>query len=458
MENATLIYLQNLNFQERLGFFAIRYSILLIVGFVLLLITPFIIYLGIYSYEKSSAESYLAIVKEQTTLYQDRTNKAVDFLKNKKDYFKEYLSYTNQLDAHKKLSNRFSEEVRKLADNFEQEKFSVIQDAQKVGLNDSIASYYNQFEKIFRDLEDVVNISNFLDRDYNRLIAFQPTIPDSLKQKNQRTQDIAGKGKTEKVKVRGGELFRGIQKSAEAFEKNINASTPFTLKKDIGRFNLNELKNIQVKEKETADLLQVFITNLKEFDVYYQRLKEQYYTLVTEDGYDESTVYEREHNPAYREWTETEYYSAQETRYRSETKSRTVTKTRSVYKGSRVNSKGKQENIYGTESYTTTENYTDKIPYTETVQKSRSVSKNNGQPVMIDVPYAFFKHYYLLFKTTPKGNNSEKIYVGSKHAKHDSNLTSWNYENNQRKGYMTWKQLWNDEVLTGFDLQPHLEE
>jgi hypothetical protein len=274
----------------------------------------------------------------------------------------------------------------------------------------------------------VYKLTNQLITNTKNTLAFKNSGQSMLDDKNKFVQIILNKGKNGRVKKNIQNKYSQIENNERDFLKKYDSVTKIE-KKQIGQFSLSQLRDLLKNQNDLLKLLNKNKTLVSNFDNYYQELKNQYYTVVTRDYHRVSIDHVIEPNPAYHEWKETKTYQTTETRYKTESyKENNVTKTK-------------------------------KVPYTVNVTKKKTITKNNGKTKTIAVPYEVYKYYYTIEKTTPNGETSDDIYVGKKHAKYDSFIHSWSYDDEQEEGYTVWKQKWNDNqgIVKGFDLYPKLE-
>lgn len=434
--------LKKKNILERIGDGYLKnpkaYITKLIVGFLalmLIILTPTIVKNIKYSINNGKIKSYVQDVEK----YKSDIANVEKYLSTNEGYYKEYDKYSTSIKQEYKDRDKLIKDVN--AVNYKSKKFK-----------DEFAVCTKNFDKekadlkaIKSELEEVVSITNEQTSLSSNILVVSDKYNKELPDLNKVNTDILANGKNNRVKDKSKTFVSNYENSYKNISAKINDFTKITTN-EKGKYTLTELRSIKQKNSYFADNYNGMLNQKSDYEKYYSLLLDQYFTIVTNNDYRRTSENVTESNPAFKEWTEQENYTDTETRYKTETENY----TERVYKGSRVVGNTK-EDIYENETKTRTK----QVPYQVQVQKTRTVTKDNGQPRTIQVPYEVRYYYKEVKKTTPQGTTTDKIDLVKKHAKYDS--LSYSFSGNDRVGYTEWKQKYNDEVLKGFNLNPHLE-
>ena len=407
--------LRNKNFFERVGNDYLKnpkkYIARIIVCFLALITIvsiPFVTMNIKYSLNKKKITKQIEVLNN----YKNDILEVNNYLSNNKDYFKDYDVYKESIAQETKDINNLEKETNNI--HYKSKEFS---DNFKL-VNDTFDKEKEDLTSIKSELEEVVNITNEQISLTTNILNVENQYNKELKDLNVINTDILSNKKNDRVSNKSKDFVKSYENNYKNITSKYNDFIKIT-NNEKGFYNINELKQLKESNSFFNDNYNGMVNNKKNYESYYNLLLDQYYTIVTENDYKKTTESVTEPNPSYREWNEQESYTDYETKYKTETY------TDRVYKGSRMVGDTKQD-IY--ENVTKTK----QVPYQVEVQKTRTVTKNNGQ-----------------------GTTTQTVDLAKKHAKYDS--LSYSFSGNDRVGYTEWKQKYNDELVTGFNLNPYIE-
>jgi hypothetical protein len=400
--------------------------------------------------QKHIAKSYLDKSNQVLSEINQKTNETLALLENKKRIYKDYEIYLKDVQKEKTEYQAFSENLNALQKQYEQKDIQAVlsrfnQKKPQTNFLTQVKSNLNSFVGTYNDILEVDSLHASMLSDEEKFVAFKQSIVKTSGGIKEKLLQINQHAKSERIKNNAAQIIQSVENNQNTFDSEYQKLFKYTHSSE-GTYNLDELRKLKTDQTNVAKIISQDIVLNRNFLSYWAELHEQNYTIVVDEYSDRSTENVSEPNPAYRQWTEQESYQDTETKYKTESY------TERTYVGSRVVGNSK-EDIY--ENQTKTK----QVPYQVQVTKTRSVSKNNGQPLTIPVPYDVYKYYFTLEKHGANNTTEEDVYVGQKHEKYDSQIRVWNYKDTEEKGYVVWKQLWNDneDIKRGKNINPKLE-
>jgi hypothetical protein len=450
--------LKRLNILERAGLFAknspgklIALGIVFVLLLTLILFSPQLISMS----RQHTAENYIKSTEPMLENTLRSIEHAGNTLEGNKQLFKEYEKYgrevsgfedeysglREELDRCKsRLTEKNPEYVLKVFSHYKDEEAGRVLFPDKVKQLDSVVA------SLFHEISEVIQLDQELESTCTSLSGFLKTVPGEYDTRKGKLEQILKNGKNARVTDQAKVLFDAISSGKEAFSAQYS-KVPLYSAVEEGKYSLQELKAIREQQSGATALHEGFRQALSRLDSYWDELQDQYFTIVTRHYSQKSVDQVIEPNPRYREWTETENYQENETRYRTETY------TERVYVGSRIVGDTK-EDIYETQTKTR------QVPYQEWVTKTRQVTRNNGESREIPVPYDVYQFFCTVEEHRTGGTSFVEKQAGQKHEKYDSSIQSWDYREDEEIGYVVWKQKWNDKagLVTGKGVKAELEE
>lgn len=361
------------------------FSILLI-GMILLL-RPVII----NAYQFYLADRYIKEAQPSLDAIASDIEKGTEFLERNKTRYKELELYQTRLgeekEKFKNLTSKF-DVIKNDLENKEVEnvlwKFETKTEEKTILFQDRITSLAAEVESINSDIFEVIELDRNLLSSYDEFTQYKEKLPDVLKKQYDSLLLILEKGRTDLVKDKAKKYYADLSESAAGFNSGLDRLTPFT-KEEQGEFSLAELRGLTENYKQQNSLLLTSKSDMGDFYGYLNKLKTQYYSIVTKQYSETITEYKTERNPKYDRFDE-----------------------------------------------------------------------DSKEPEMISVPYEFDEFYYTEQWYYPSEVTTNEVCSGRRSARNYSFYDQWRYQPNEQVGYVQWKPLWDDVILTGMNLSPVL--
>ena len=447
--NQEIYYLQEYNWEEKLGFFLINRGQLLLrwtLGVLVFGVTTF--YLLQYINQKKAAHLIEQAYGTATLTINQIIDKQ-DFIKTQSYYYHEKARYQQSLD---KQLQRYTERKNELPVLEKGKAKDIIQK-----FNNDYLEHFKPDEtcqELLSEVQAIYDYQNQLIENWSQINHHRESVQTSWKTEIEKHDAIQQNSPYPRVQNTGKNKFNQLKIALMTFKETKDENTPFN-KADIGKYNYTQITNlVNILEKITGKY-DKYLTHLSDFNQYYDLLIEQYYSTVTNQSSSSNLAYESEPNPVFREWQETETYTDTETYYESESYSSTCTETSYKNTTTIINGKAVTRSVPVSRSVPCTK--TRQVSKTRPVTRTRSVTRNNGEPRNVDVPYTTFTFYYSVELVDPSGKKHERRSSGNVKIQGTNPSTpGYNYGQNEQIGYVVWKEKWNDQEQNGF-LKPYLK-
>ena len=402
-----------------------------------------------YSWAKSKVDK----AKKELVEFENHLKSSSKLLTENSKYYKEKDFYQQKL----KEKYTFIPPKKLILDSLDKEK-----DYKKINTFFS-SNLAKDFFKITPETKKLVDeilwVKNIQEELKNRWVKHKNFYSKSTKVRSKKiklnNKSILDNTNYNRVKIKSKSLYEYYFSSNKKLVKYYNSIDEFN-EKSIGKYNKNQLDNIVSDSKKLESFEKLESKTYSSFIEYYDLLIDQYYDEVIKNYVDYDVNYHTEDNPDYEEWTEQEPYMDTETYYETESYTDQCSETKTRYVTVIRNGKAVTESQSYTESVPCTK--TRQVAKTRQVQKTRTIYKDNGEPETIEVPYTIYTFYYVVERTNKGSSQSNNISKEFDEIRGDNpGEPPYSYPNEHKKGWIVWKEKWNDQITRGFNINPKLK-